>query len=95
MIATRGRCPKVALTRHATAKGLSLEAIHPANLSHLSLVFGRCADDFPTDLRQRATDLILAKRKKLKCMFQHILRYLTHFNFSHLKFDCFCKESAC
>eukprot|EP00435_Cladocopium_sp_Y103_P019528 s3488_g4.t1 len=43
------------------SEAICSQAMRPANLSHLSLVFGSCADDFPntTDLRQRETDLTL------------------------------------
>ena len=71
-------------------KNRALEAIRPANLSHLSLVFGSSADDFPnTGLRQSETDLTLWKKNKM------VSTYFTHFNFSHFVFDCFRKESAC
>ena len=75
-------------------KNWALEAIRPANLSHLSLVFGSSADDFPnTDLRQSETDLTLWAN--ISKWFQHISRISLFLILYLLVFACFRKESAC
>ncbi|CAL1154760.1 unnamed protein product [Cladocopium goreaui] len=52
------RMHRATLELSLASEAICSQAIRPANLSHLSLVFGSSADDFPnTDLRQSDTDL--------------------------------------
>ena len=62
-------------------ESVGLKVLQPASLSHLSLVFGSCASDYPStkDVRQDVTDLML-RQQSLGKHLDVRLRTITHIN---------------